>query len=49
MKPSKPAAFATIAALAVALATTACSSESGNDSGAEPTSSSNGNHPRLPT
>jgi glutamate transport system substrate-binding protein len=49
MKPSKSAAFATIAALAVALTATACSGESGNASSDEPTNSSNGTHPRLPT
>ncbi|MGI5400546.1 glutamate ABC transporter substrate-binding protein [Streptomyces sp. CA-135486] len=49
MKPSKSAAFAAIAALAVALTATACSGESGNASSDEPTSSSNGTHPRLPT
>jgi glutamate transport system substrate-binding protein len=49
MKPSRSAAFATIAALAVLLPATACSGESGNASSDEPTNSSNGTHPRLPT
>ncbi|MDQ0938436.1 glutamate ABC transporter substrate-binding protein [Streptomyces sp. V1I1] len=48
MKPSKSAAFATIAALAVALPATACSGDSG-DADDEPTSSSiDGNRPFLP-